>query len=686
MQREPTLGQAFTFDEFHQQQSALDTLAEVSRRHLDYSTQNGAEHNIHGSNDQSSDHTVAEQALVEHLQHFASSTFPTDQSNRTVTASSPEPHLFFVSSTDSIHPTSTFVTSGLVQTASQANQHLKSVQESFIASSNHSGPVDPHLDLIMGGQVQTQTNIQHGLEGRDDQRAPGAYTQTAPGVAYSPGPPPQRVPKKVRGQFSDGRRKEVANVRKTGACLRCRVLKKPCSGETPCTSCNSIATARVWKDSCTRTRLVDELTLYSTQLFYARASLEVSAAGYGFDRSSLPGRIEVRCFPNSDLTVLFPVRALFKNDDAIDQGFDVANITEGNVHLLLDNADKATDRVGLYAQLSAGMLKEAEDSLFMKSTVEQALALAASEAFERIAQDPERKSDQVQKHLPDNVLELWVLTRLLSTPDRYPIQLRYSSSGNAGLEPAPISWEHDQANNGSFHIPIATLSYHLIRTQLLASIETRCKRLSTDITNEIERRLLQRRESSQFTILISTVILLNCIERMTGFFVANDLTQNPRDPAPNGTSQDSTGDATGGSKPAQRTTDTASTSQTKDTSNWPVHTPASTIWRQGPPFATLLSMLLRLRNLPPRTGQTSDGTLAVIQTDFNVHNGRAVEQRQQEMGLTNAMANWLDPLRLSVSELIAKRDAEVPTKADGIQAWDMVFISKILLGERVGSL
>jgi hypothetical protein len=32
---------------------------------------------------------------------------------------------------------------------------------------------------------------------------------------------------KVRGRFSDSRRKEVQDVRKKGACIRCRMLKKP---------------------------------------------------------------------------------------------------------------------------------------------------------------------------------------------------------------------------------------------------------------------------------------------------------------------------------------------------------------------------------------------------------------------------------------------------------------------------
>lgn len=38
---------------------------------------------------------------------------------------------------------------------------------------------------------------------------------------------PKPAKPKVRGRFSDSRRKEVQEVRKRGACIRCRMLKKP---------------------------------------------------------------------------------------------------------------------------------------------------------------------------------------------------------------------------------------------------------------------------------------------------------------------------------------------------------------------------------------------------------------------------------------------------------------------------
>lgn len=89
---------------------------------------------------------------------------------------------------------------------------------------------------------------------------------------------------KVRSRFSADRRKEVQEVRKRGACIRCRMLKKPvrdfsliasincisaltclllkCSGGSPCKTCATVESARLWKQPCIRTRLVEECELY----------------------------------------------------------------------------------------------------------------------------------------------------------------------------------------------------------------------------------------------------------------------------------------------------------------------------------------------------------------------------------------------------------------------------------------
>lgn len=87
-----------------------------------------------------------------------------------------------------------------------------------------------------------------------------------------------------RSQFNDARRKEVQEIRKEGACMRCRMLKKPCSKGTPCKTCENVESARLWKGACVRKRLADVFTLWSTGLFHAKAKIEVPAAVRGLEQ------------------------------------------------------------------------------------------------------------------------------------------------------------------------------------------------------------------------------------------------------------------------------------------------------------------------------------------------------------------------------------------------------------------
>lgn len=116
---------------------------------------------------------------------------------------------------------------------------------------------------------------------------------------------------KVRGRFTDSRREEVQKVRKMGACIRCRMLRKPvssvldqstfeadvweCSGESPCSTCAGIESARLWKLPCTRARIADEVQLYSVgtlwalpQILDAADCLQGFTVPWHFTRSTMP--------------------------------------------------------------------------------------------------------------------------------------------------------------------------------------------------------------------------------------------------------------------------------------------------------------------------------------------------------------------------------------------------------------
>ena len=244
-----------------------------------------------------------------------------------------------------------------------------------------------------------------------------------------------------------------------------------------------------------------------------------------------------------------------------------------------------------------------------------------------------------------------MLTILLTMPEKYPILMRYHSTATS---------QHQSAQAGADaviqHLVSTEQNHKLVAAQISVAIEARCAKLSKVVMNELERRLLQRQQAHQFATFISSVVFLNCVERMTGFYRSYD-----------------TGDDTASNSLSNGDAENASR-------HWPLETPASALWSQGPRFAELLTMLLRLRTLPPKTGRTPEGNLAVIHNYplTSVLHSRARPESDEQ---TKAAASWLDPLQLSVDDLTKTRDGDLPPRSGGAEAWDLRFISKILLPE-----
>ncbi|CAK7212474.1 hypothetical protein SBRCBS47491_001476 [Sporothrix bragantina] len=69
-------------------------------------------------------------------------------------------------------------------------------------------------------------------------------------------------PKQGRARFNTTRRKEVQEVRRIGACIRCRILRKTCSKGSPCDQCRKVLSPRVWRSGCVRTKFTEQLDIF----------------------------------------------------------------------------------------------------------------------------------------------------------------------------------------------------------------------------------------------------------------------------------------------------------------------------------------------------------------------------------------------------------------------------------------
>lgn len=639
-----------------QQQSALETLAEVSRRHLDFH-QNGNGHEQIVQNDGRS---LAEQLMLAQLQQ-------NDGFQMATTAGADSGSLSFYSP-DVPSPEDKFDSAQLASSALAAPPSLQTAPEMSRQRDDFrieaDGPqqlqseaVDPQLNSL-GTQLEAQLQYRLAHDRSEDHRmvwhTDNPASQSFGSLTAPPTDPtsvfglPQKLSRsKARSRFTDNRRKEVQEIRKRGACMRCRMLKKPCSDGDPCNTCRSVETARLWKGTCLRTRLADEFTLWSVGFHHARARQEVPAAVLGLEQRALPGRIEVRLFQHSNSCMTFACKQY--GDQHVDPTLlPVSDDGSATRIWLLDEGEVIPDRLEEYIKHIAATCVEREESQFVKATLRTAQTLLRAEQAE--ARVPEEQTNgrscyNLQTQLLKNVIELWVETCILSAPDNYQLQLQYDDAKEPQQQPEGVRWAAGPDTPSLHGLSSSSNSHLLIKMQLLAATESRAARLSKQIINELERRLLQRQQVSRFSTYISAVILLSCVERMTGFF--RQLHMGTDDPSQ------------------------------------PLSDSSSGLWTQGEHFADLVNTLLRMRALPPKTMPNADGTLSAFQEFvLPVHvQGKAVKEDISEQ--MKDAANWLDPIKLNINELVAKRDGVAPATDEGLEAWEMKFLAKVLLPERL---
>lgn len=452
----------------------------------------------------------------------------------------------------------------------------------------------------------------------------------------------------IRTRFTDARRQEVLKVRKQGACIRCRMLKKPCSEDTPCTTCISVESARIWKAPCSRTKLHDSFNLWSVELFNARVQSGIPAATLGFEPEHLPGRVEARLLLGSEYCMAFAVTrfapGLLSYREALQDPSKAHQVQQDVV--LLSEGDLVAAKLQSYLSFCTDAYIAAEENSFIRNTLQQAQQMLQADTARgdaAIQSESTRSCYTVHTQLLSEVISLWVGTKVLTTESYHESTIRCNFSELPYRQPEPVV-----ATGGD---RLSRESEKLILAQLLATTEAQCRRFSKIVMSELERRLLQRQQVSRFTTFITAVILLNCIERMTGLYRSFGCGPIPTD-----------GCGTEGY------TFTDSTRW----EDWPLDAHPNEFWPQGEQFSNLLIMLLRMRALPPTVKTSEEGNLMIAPVDEK----KIKDQGESQTALA---AQWLNSIDLRTEDLVKIRDEPLPGKDDKIDAWDLKFVLRALL-------
>ncbi|USP74401.1 hypothetical protein yc1106_01675 [Curvularia clavata] len=518
--------------------------------------------------------------------------------------------------------------------------------------------LDPMLQDHSKEHMQMGDNHNKGM-GHPRPLAMNAGNQTHFTTDFSMNQKPAKP--KVRGRFTDSRRKEVQEVRKRGACIRCRMLKKPCSGENPCNTCQNVESARLWKQPCIRTRIAEEFGLYTAGLHSVLAFHATNQAKGQIRLDQTPGRIEASHFPSTGTFATFtPLKCQqmppVQNadiDPAIFSGLNSPDLE------LIDSDDDVSGKVDHYVKKMASHFADTEESHFMKTTVQSAKGIASLSPDGLITKS----------------LELWNLTRILTSRN-----FEWHLFSNPSLAPtlAPSTMSAADIED-AVRTPITPLehtsSHNLITMQLMGAAEKRAACLARIVMNDLERRLLQRQQANPFETFLVAVILLACVERMCWLFRSWEV------PAATATGEGSNGEDASKQAPAvhpdlasalEPTTATSSSppAPTQDVQNqpprnprWPLDKSPSTFSQQGEKFSDILNMLLKMRGVPPKvTSAGLDGALTVWNED--------ADEKVRE---------WYNGIAVTTQMLDERANARFV--GEDPKEWELKFVAKIIRGD-----
>jgi hypothetical protein len=665
------------------QLSALETLAEVSRQHLDLSGQRMPEKQQQ-QQQQTNNHVSHAGLLDEFLiddrsdgADLGSMSQAMDMSNAPAMSTmyqfngplhhSPttSPHMGHMPLSSSASMTQ--MVPSLVMAASAANDlmplssGMTMESELGLAANGMNGMSDKFFHTPGRGWPNLQPNPLDPLlqdHAKDDQLN---KTMAHPRpIAINPNPQThfttdfsvnQKVTKpKVRGRFSDSRRKEVQEVRKRGACIRCRMLKKPCSGENPCNTCQNVESARLWKQPCIRTRIAEEFSLYTAGLHTTLAHHAVYQARGLIRLNQIPGRIEATHHPQSGHYATFTPLKCQQSATTQNAEIDPAIFAAlGSPDLeLIDTEDDISGKLDLYIKKIGPTFFDIEDSAFMKTTIQTALDITSSN----------------QDQLLPKALELWNFTRILTSRT-----LEWHLFSNPSLAPTlapPTLSETDTEDPARTTITSANhaSSYNLIKMQLMGATEKRAACLARVVMNDLERRLLQRQQANPFETFLVAVILLACVERMCWLF----RTWEVATPATAGTSQQVP--STENDLAAALQADPSPSTNTQGAPHmpprhprWPLDKTPAAFSQQGERFSDILNMLLKMRGVPPKpTPRNTDGMLVVWADDAD-----------------DKVKDWYDGIAVTTQVLDEKANARFV--GEDPREWELKYVGKIIRGD-----
>ena len=299
-------------------------------------------------------------------------------------------------------------------------------------------------------------------------------------------------PRHSRARFTPARRKEVQEVRKIGACIRCRILRKNCGKGDPCDTCRKVLAPRVWRTGCVRTRLHEQLDLYSAGVQVVLSQNRINLLKDSLNPTNNGTLIQVSHFPETEIYITAPTLVAILEPSENQAAARESNEPYHQVIMIDQDAEDVPDKIEKYMRAALPLLVERESSNFMRITLETA----------------KQRLEEGEDELLRKALELWGLVEIIDRERQWTF---LEKPGAKGEEPR---WIKDSHNNNDADI------YTMICMQLNAAAERKANNTSKNLLSLMHRLLQDSKTKIDFKMYLTALIFLNCVEKSTWAFKA----------------------------------------------------------------------------------------------------------------------------------------------------------------------
>ncbi|KAM3561974.1 hypothetical protein MY1884_002070 [Beauveria asiatica] len=299
-------------------------------------------------------------------------------------------------------------------------------------------------------------------------------------------------PRHSRSRFTPARRKEVQEVRKIGACIRCRILRKNCGKGDPCDTCRKVLAPRVWRTGCVRTRLHEQLDLYSAGVQVVLSQNRINLLKEQLQLTNNGSVIEVSHFPEAEKRiVLGTMEALLEPTESQAEARNSKEAFQQAIMIDQDTEDLPS-KIESYMRDVLPLFIEREPSKFTRITLETAVEQQALE----------------EDDLLSKALELWGLVESIDRERQWTILERPAE------ENSDARWINEAQNENDADI------YTMICMQLNAAAERKANCTSRSLLNHMDRLLTDSKTKVGFKMFLTALVFLNCVEKSTWAFKA----------------------------------------------------------------------------------------------------------------------------------------------------------------------